>query len=293
MSQHARPVGPTTTNDAAAFDQSMAQGCLPDRTPLRESWRQISRRAGWHSGQTTHVSAPFDPAMATGAHPDRNREWLPLRVGVQEWVSDIALFSVDMVQGARPDLPRLFLAPRIPLPVSQTTQTDAPFSMEMAAGARPDRPRPAFKPHEGWVQSPNIVTVFAFEMLIGAWPSQPRLRYQPKIGWQLSQTTHVAAPIGPEMTCGSTEKQVAHARPVRDRQGYTWYPIDGAAPIFVVASPWQLNTGGVLAVVNLNTGAVLAAVSVNSSGVLTAIDLNTNAVQSSQSLNTDGISVGS
>lgn len=65
---------------------------------------------------------------------------------------DVLVFSIEMVQGARPPVqrPSLFLAPRIPLPLSQPTPTAAPFGPEMVQGWQPLRFRQPAVQRFGW-----------------------------------------------------------------------------------------------------------------------------------------------
>ena len=93
----------------------------------------------------------------------------PVRTG--PIINDAAPFGPEMVAGWAPVAPRLFLAPRIPLPLT-TTAADipAPFTPDMVAGWHPDTPA--------------------------------RLFVIPKVGWQTSQTTPIAAPFSPEMSAG-------------------------------------------------------------------------------------------
>jgi hypothetical protein len=54
---------------------------------------------------------------------------------------DIPAFSIEMIRGWHPDSPNIFLAPRIPLPVSQTTQVNAAISVEMFQGLSSEQQR--------------------------------------------------------------------------------------------------------------------------------------------------------
>lgn len=309
--QHARPVGPTTTNNAAPFGQEMAQGARPDSAPERRSWFRAPHRAGWHSAQTTHVQATFTPSMsagykpdklpelrpkfgwnatppdvdrfdsamvqgwqpskprlffaprleepltahthvtafsqeqAQGSRPDRYREFLPLRIGWHSsqlthvaaalspemvsgyhpdtkakldlrsnvgWVTpDLREFSNEMVYGWHPDSPSLFLPPRIPLPLSQTTHVENAFTVDQIQGAKPDRYRQLLPPRSSYAFIAPDVFAFSVEMVQGSRPDSPRLFLAPRIPLPWSQTTHVQNAFSPDMVAGW--------RP--DKQGYS------------------------------------------------------------------------
>jgi hypothetical protein len=139
------------------------------------------------------------------------------RIGVPVVPPTIDLFSIDMVIGARPDLPRLFLAPRIPLPASQPTHVDAPFSPEMVTGWAPLQPRLFIFPKLGWsvTQATHVAAPLSIEMTRGSQPEQPRLPFAAHVGWETAQRTHVAAPFSIEMSRGSVPARYRQLLPLR------------------------------------------------------------------------------
>jgi hypothetical protein len=239
MAQHARPSGPAAQNNAAAFSPEMAVGVRsPQRAPIRERWIHPPLKAGWQTAQTTHVAAAFTPDMIVGSKPpspvlfstrralgtqlaqttpvaapftadmvdgwmpDRNRERLPLRTGLQLWVSDVIVFSVDMTEGHHLDEPRLFQAPRLPLPESNPTHIATAFSPDMADGWFPDRNRERLPLRLGWsVWRSDIVDVTP-DMTEGAHPDEPRLFAAPRLPPPDAQAAQIAPPISPEMLAG-------------------------------------------------------------------------------------------
>lgn len=207
-----------TTHVQAALEPAMSDGWMPDRNRER-----LPLRTGWSVSQTTHDTAPFGAEMADGWMPDRNRERLPLRTGQQLWAVEVPVFDVAMTQGWQPAAPRLFLAPRIPLPVSQTTPVSAPFSTEMADGSMPDRNRERLPLRTGlslWVSDINTLSP---DMTQGWHPDTARAFLAPRIPLPQSQPTHVDAPFSPEMAAGS--------QPVRSRD---WLPLRQG---FIAAAP--------------------------------------------------------
>lgn len=154
------------------------------------------------TGPVVNDQAVFTPSMTQGYQPDRNRERLPLRVGWFTREPQVLPFGIEMVFGSKPDRPRLFTAPRIPLPISQTTQTSAPFSPEMTAGWMPSFDVRSAPYSTGGVFSPPDVLFFSIEMVQGSGPSFPRLFLGQRAGVQISQPTHVQAPFSPEMSEG-------------------------------------------------------------------------------------------
>jgi len=167
-----------------AFSQEQAQGSKPDR--FREF---LPLRTGWSSAQLTHVAAAFSPEMVSGYHPDtRARQDLRLNIG---WVTpDLREFSNEMVYGWHPDSPRLFLAPRIPLPWSQTTHVQNAFTVDMAQGAAPWRFRELLAPKWPSAFVPPFVDAFSIDMVLASRPERGRLFQAPRLdAW--AQTTHV------------------------------------------------------------------------------------------------------
>lgn len=177
-----------TTHVPAPFGQEMAAGWAPSQHRYH-----APASPGWSVSQTTHVEAPFSAEMVTGWAPPRHRHIMPARPGwsISQTTHVSAPFSYEMVQGSlartaqrwdfsprigwvaispdvnpltpemfvgyKPDKPRIFLAPRIPLPISQTTDITTPIGPEMVAGSHPDqRRRPVSM--VPWVQLPGLVT---------------------------------------------------------------------------------------------------------------------------------------
>jgi hypothetical protein len=129
MSQHARPVGPTT-NNAAPFGAEMVQGARPDRSPQREDWRRTSRRSGLSVAQTTHVQAAFIPAMAQGSSPARSRLSAPTTRGSSEAPQISAQMTPEMWAGALPTRSRIWTreygwieTPQVTEPIRLITHT--------------------------------------------------------------------------------------------------------------------------------------------------------------------------
>lgn len=220
MRQHQRPPGPTT-NDAAPFTSSMLEVSRPDRPVLGKP-----KSVGWSVAQTTHVAAGFSPEMAQGWHSDSPRLFQKPRIGwsVSQTTHDPApfspemvladrpnlaqlrkpkpfgwfaphltfdVFSIEMVTGWHADRPRVFLAPRIPLPVSQTTHTAATFSIEMVLGARPAVKAMLRKPFgQGWSQTiPDDITSVTPVVDPDYWRGRP-WRGHPKIAYPIDGALH-------------------------------------------------------------------------------------------------------
>jgi hypothetical protein len=234
--RHVRQLGwniAQPTHVQAAFTPDMVQGSKPEknreRLQLRVGWQQFpfdlqqfdsAMVQGWHPDEprlffaprgipladTAHtpVQAPFTVDMIEGSRPDQSRAWLPLRLG---WSSAQTTFLVqmtpDMFAGHHLDTPRLFLAPRIPLPTSQLTHVAAPFTPDMAEGSQPDRSREFNRPKLGWSDAQLTFQVqMTPEMWTGSRPDSPRLWLAPKIPLPQSQPTHVQAAFTPDMAEG-------------------------------------------------------------------------------------------
>jgi hypothetical protein len=124
-----------TTPVAAPFTPDMVLGSHPDqpRPYIAPKW-------GFSVSQVSPTNAPLSPEMTTGWWPLTSRGFAvhPSPVAIPP---DVTLFSIEMVLGSRPDRPRIYLAPRIPLPLSQTTPIAAPFTVDMIVGSHPDLPR--------------------------------------------------------------------------------------------------------------------------------------------------------
>ena len=91
----------------------------------------------------------------------------------------------------------------------------------------------------------------------------------------------VLAPVAPDATIAQQDRQ------------HNAVSYSGILAVFSLAStPWQVNSGGVLTIVDVNTGGVLALADVNTNGVQPFADVNTSGASSTLDVNTDGISVG-
>lgn len=122
-------------------------------------------RIGLPDSQVTHIPAAFSVEMAAGYHPDAPRILLGSRIPLPfvDFSDLTAVINVDMFAGNytglprvfrpnrfagtasppdvelqllefvgwQPDRPRLFLAPRLPQPISQPTHVAAPIGIEM------------------------------------------------------------------------------------------------------------------------------------------------------------------
>lgn len=171
MAQHARPVGPTT-NAAATFSQEMAIGSMPDR-PYRFSSRHAF--GPQMLSPITPVAAPFSQEMARGSFPSSDIRPNPFTTGGTFQPPEVLSFGIESIVRSRPSSPRLFLAPRMPLPVSQTTHVSAPISPEMTTGWQPAATGTGGPFTRGNVfLSPDILS-FSVEMALGSRPDRPRL----------------------------------------------------------------------------------------------------------------------
>lgn len=132
--------------DVQAFSIEMVIGSAPDRARLPK----LDRR-GVQLSQTTHTSATFSVEMSAGSAPPRQRYTAPEHRGWQFWAVEVPVFSMEMVQGSRPDRNRVQLGPKTLQPWSQTTHTAAPFSIEMAIGVRPPQQRKPTQGRVGWL----------------------------------------------------------------------------------------------------------------------------------------------
>jgi hypothetical protein len=167
---------------SAPFSPDMVAGWQPsqnrERLPLRTGlsvWVSdinpfsVEMVAGWHPdtprivlgprlqqpiSQPTHVAAPFGAEMVQGNHPDQGRPAFKAKEGWQSaQLTFVVQMTPEMFAGWHPDTNRQKLAPRIPLPLAQTTHTSAPFGHEMVQGAQPARNRVTLgKQIVGWIQ---------------------------------------------------------------------------------------------------------------------------------------------
>src|SRR5579862_3289353 len=251
--------------DVVQQDIAMVQGVHADLPRLF-----LAPRIPLPDSQVTPISVATDsPEMWAGWVRDISHQWLPLRTGLQWLTPDVTIFDAAMTQGYNPSQPRLFLAPRIPLPLAQTTQVNAAFSPEMSAGYQPTSPRIFVFPKIGvQLSQPTPITTFSIEMVLvegraekprlwlpvrvgkagwhpevlipfdaamtqGVTTPKPRLFLAPRIPLPFSQTTQVSAPFSAEMVVGSipTGSQVARLF-IKPRLGLQV----GQGDLFVAAS---------------------------------------------------------
>lgn len=232
------------TTPVSVFSVEMGIGAKPERARPHDVARPL--RAGWQAAQTTHVAAAFAPDMVSDTRPHRHRQLLPPRCDYDVIPPDVPAFSVEMFVGSKPEKPRILLGARIPLPVSQTTQVDAPFQPTMAQGQKPDRNRELLPTRPGWTSSqttptaapfspemakghtptpqpvgqghkgaallPPDVLSFSVEMVQGSRPEKPRLFLAPRIPLPLAQSTPVAAPFSVDMAQGSRPERLRARR---------------------------------------------------------------------------------
>jgi hypothetical protein len=179
-----QPLDQTKANTAAPFGYEMVAGWHPDTGRFfvkpRQGWQDsqttfdvtmtpemwtgsrpdtsrlwIAPRIPLPISQTTHVAAPFGQEMVVGHHPDTARFTVTGKAG---WQTTQTTFLVqmtpEMFAGWHPDQSRAWLAPRIPLPISQPTHVSAPFSPEMVAGHQPPiaRAKQYGRQIVGWIQ---------------------------------------------------------------------------------------------------------------------------------------------
>lgn len=151
MSQGCLPVAPRlllgqridlpisqTTHVPAAFSSEMAAGAQGLTWPSPRLHRGI--RIPLPIAETTPTAAPLSVEMTAGWQPTNPRLSQGKRLE-QFQLPEIAAFSIEMVQGWHPDRPTLRLAPRIGLPISQTTHDQAPFVQAMVQSELPAKHR--------------------------------------------------------------------------------------------------------------------------------------------------------
>lgn len=199
------------------FSIEMVLGYKPDRPRLF-----LAPRIPLPVSQPTHVNAAFTVDMVEGWLPDRHRYSAPVHQGRLAQTVDVLDFSIEMVIGSKPDQPRLFLAPRIPLPWSQTTPVSAPFTADMVEGWVPGRQRYGAPFHQGAQLWTPEVFAFSIEMTYGYKPDSPRLEpsgvYAKRAGWSSSQPTHVAAPFTVDMISGWHPDRYRYGAPFHQGQ---------------------------------------------------------------------------
>ena len=223
------------TPDVVQQDIAMVQGVHADLPRLF-----LAPRIPPPDSQHTPVFQGDDsPEMWAGWTRDISHQWLPVRTGFIWLTPDVLIFDAAMTQGYQPSQPRIVLAPRIPLPLAQTTQVSAAFFPEMIAGNHPDNPRLFVYPKVGvnltqptpvatfsiemvliegrpyranlWLPvrigkaqwHPEVVVPFDTAMLQGSHLDSPRLFLAPRISLPISQVSPTPVPFSPEMVIGS------------------------------------------------------------------------------------------
>jgi len=127
------PTNPTFVQVFAPVTIDMMVGNKPDRN------RAFAPK---NQGGTflTSDQVQFSIDMTQGYHPDRNRAFSYPKTG---WSDSQTTFPVqmtpDMFAGNRPDSPRIRLGAKIPLPLAQTTQVNAPITLDMLRGSQPEK----------------------------------------------------------------------------------------------------------------------------------------------------------
>lgn len=230
------PLSPAAQNTAAAFGPEMVVGWHPDTGRFF-----IQPKIGWQTAQPTHTAAAFGPEMVQGAKPDQARPTTPH----QWWITSQTTFDVPMTPeqfaGWHPDTARAWLAPKIPLPISQPTHTAAPFGHEMVAGSKPDQARVFQRPRLGWQWAE---TTFAVEMTPEQWagwrPDTSRAWIAPRIPLPFSETSPIEAPFGPEMVQGARPDPVGQYFQAR----LGWITTQTEFEIVPPSPPPLVDTGG-------------------------------------------------
>lgn len=122
---------------AVQMTAEMFAGSMPDRArPF------LAPRLPLPLSQPTHVGASFSVEMSTGSRPDQPRLFaFPKLGGTWAETTFVVVMTPDMFGGQMPARARLFLGPRIPQPLAQTTHGVAPITLDMFSGSHPDLPR--------------------------------------------------------------------------------------------------------------------------------------------------------
>ena len=106
----------------------------------------------------------------------------------------------EMWAGWHPDTSRAWLAPRLPLPISQPTHDVAPFSPEMAAGWQPTHGI-RFTAKPGWIWSETTFVQPMTPEEFAGWQPARGVHFVRQLGWIWSEHTFVEA-MTPEMFAG-------------------------------------------------------------------------------------------
>lgn len=224
-----------TTHVQAAFTPSMSQGSGPDRDreylPLRTgsqvytpdgaifsaeavigsrptSPRLFSapRLQATSLSQMTHVAAPFTSSMAAGSQPPQPRPFDPQQVGYVAQPPDVQVFSVEMVQGSKPERSRATI-PQQSLPIVPVMTLFIVSDTDILV-TLPDIVAPGIRGLElrrrvGYALAPDVAS-FSIEMALGSKPERHRQVLAPRIPLPISQVTHVSSAFSPEMASGHT-----------------------------------------------------------------------------------------
>lgn len=242
-----------TTHVPAAFSVNMSQGSVPDRARPH-----VLGKLGWQTSQTT-FAVEMTPEMFGGWHPDTSRAWIAPRIPLpfSQTTHDEADFSVEMSQGQHPDQPRLPFRGPVGWQVSQTTHVAAAFSLDMSQGHHPDQRRLHVLGNAGWQTSqPTFAVQITQDMLAGWHPDRSRAWLAPKIPLPVSQTTHVAAAFSVEMSQGQLPALKWHPPP--RLQIWPWF-LPEVAEAHGASAARPANTEAVfVAAFNANSDAVFS-----------------------------------
>lgn len=193
------PLDQAPSHVSAPFSPEMSQGWKPDSG---RAWLPL--RVGWNTSQTSPVSAPFSIEMVLGSAPLLGRRSQPFGSGIPLAPPDVLAFGIEMVQGSVPARARLFLGPRIPLPLDQVNHIPAPFGQEMVNGQGPSSPRPPFTERVGWSQFDLVLPQFQVEAYSEVIPQTSRVMLGVKIPLPYNEApSHLDSPFSPEMTAGA------------------------------------------------------------------------------------------
>jgi hypothetical protein len=240
----ALPHNEAPTHDQTTFSEEMAEGWYPDTNRAFKP-----PKIGWSISQPTHTEASFSQDMVDGSLPDFPRRPFVAHVGwIDTQVTFLVQMTPEMFAGWHPDGNRQLLGIRIPLPIAQPTHTVAPITLDMLQGSRPDQPRLPFIAKVGWVDSQlTLLVAMTPEMFKGWMPERGRQVLGPKIPQPVSQPTHVAAPFGYEMVQG--QQPVTRPRLPLGKQVVGWIVsiFDSITALFTISSASTKTTGaGVL-----------------------------------------------
>ncbi len=223
--QHLAPISqPTHVQNPFSLEMVSRVLDLRSRQGKPRHWEPFS--------QTTHVPAAFTISMTAGHGLPQPRILRPRQIELPQWVN-VAAFAFESVFASRLDQRYRLTKPQHLAPISQPTHVAAPFSIEMVSRVldlrtRQVKPRqnsqqdlvivPAFafesvlggrldlRSHLAralQIGQPEVVNIadFAFESMIGNLDRRNHLRNPYHVA-PISQTTHIAAPITPDMFRG-------------------------------------------------------------------------------------------